>query len=423
LGQTPGGPVLAGLALPLLGLIAVVVGEGPRRRLGLALWALIAVTGLSVSLIAGGLLSPFVASPVEAGVMIQVCFAGLAGLAVGAFRLDLPRRGFGLLHGATLAAVTASAVLLAGGLAPALWHGDWHPGESSGRVDAEVVSQIGSLFKGEAESAGPFRALWVGEGWTPPIPTPSRPVGKEFVTGARGQVLANLFERRGGPGDVQLRRVIDSVATGATDRGGALLGAFNIHFVVLERSEETRPWLGQRDLGVVRSEPDYLVLRNDSYLARAALYPELPNRVEALQASDPFLSVSPETTAIETLHQESPGSFSSGDVSTAGTVFVAESTDDGWGATLDGEQLNRADAGWGNAFESPAGGSGRLEVSYRRGLGRLLWLVGLFIAWIVVVGASFSRRKRVAIPPRIPRRPPSRTNERIDPPVVRGGSR
>ncbi|MFN2586680.1 MAG: glycosyltransferase, partial [Actinomycetota bacterium] len=133
LGQTPEGPALFGLALTALGLVAVFVGEGQRRRLALALWSVVVLTGALVAAVAAGLVRSPVASPTEAGVLASLAFAGLTGVALGAFRLDLPRRGLGIAHAATLAAVSAAVVLMGAGLGPALWHGEWEPGGGVGR--------------------------------------------------------------------------------------------------------------------------------------------------------------------------------------------------------------------------------------------------------------------------------------------------
>lgn len=422
LGQVPDGPVLWGLALPLLGLVALLVGEGQRRRMALALWSVITLMGMFTSLFEIGWIRPFVSNPVEAGVIVQVCFAGLVGLGVGAFRLDLPRRGFGLLQGATLATMAASAFLLVVGLVPSMWAGDWAAGKGSDRENAEVVAQIKSLFQAEAQAVGPFRALWVGEGWTAPIPIAARPIGDEFVTGARGQVMTDLFERHGGQGDGQLQRVIASVEQGATDRGGSLLGAFNIHFVVLERGEASDPWLAQRDLALVRSEDRYLVLRNDTPLERAALYPEMPDIVDALDVNDPTLATGAPMPAIEQLRQSRAARFVSRDISTAGTVFVAESRDRRWQAEIDGEPLEMVDAGWGNAFTLPAADSSRLTVAYPSSWLLNLFLFVVFLAWVVTIGASFSKRRPAPPEPRVPRRPIPTRNERFTPPETRKGA-
>ena len=120
LGQTPEGKVLFGLALPLLGLIAVLAGRGARRRLSLALWAVIVMMGWLITLMSSGALKPLVATPTEAGVIVSAAFAGLAGLAVGAFRLDLPRRGFGWVHWTTLGGFATALFLVVAGIGPAV---------------------------------------------------------------------------------------------------------------------------------------------------------------------------------------------------------------------------------------------------------------------------------------------------------------
>ncbi len=405
LGQTPEGPVFFGLALMLLGVVAVLVAEGQRRRLAMGLWLIIAVTGLIVSFFSAGWLRSFVASPIEAGVLPSVCFAGLAGLAIGAFRLDLPRRGLGTSHWLTLGALAIAGFLFVGGVGPEVLAGGWTPGKGSTRAEAAVVAQVGSIFTAEAQEVGPFRALWVGEGWTSPVPTVARPSGSYFVTGSRGQIVTDIFEHRDSEADEQLDKVIRSVEAGATDRGGTLLGAFNIHLVVLERTEATAPWLAQRDLALVRAEDDYLLLQNDGPLPRGGLYNGLPSYIKAIAELDPSLTTDTREVLIARLRQVRVSEFVE-EVSSPGTVFIAESSDDGWRAVVDGVELERTDGGWGNAFTLDSSDSGNLDVVYPRSTLSLLWSIAVTIAWIVAIGAAFSRRKKVAPAPRVPRRQP-----------------
>lgn len=393
IGQTPETPVFFGIALPILGLLAVFLAEGQRRRMALVLWAVVAVLGCVMTAISAGAIPPFVASPTELGVVIAVCFAGLAGLAVGAFRLDLPRRDFGYMHWVTLGALAASVFFLAAGLGPALLHGEWQPGRSSGRAGPEVIAQIGSLLGAEAEEAGPFRTLWVGADWTPPTPTAARPVTHSFLTGPQGQALTDLFETGAGNARSQLDRVLASVETGATDEGGSLLGVFNVGYVVLERDESAEPWLSQRDLGLIRNEPGYLLLQNQSLLPRAATYDEIPGLVSALEADGARLDSVQKAAEGAELTRLSPSRYRGDEVSGGGTLFLAETTHEDWTASLDGRKLDRVDAGWGNGFELPADASGELAVKFPRSLSDILWLTVAALVWIVVLGASFSRRR------------------------------
>lgn len=394
-GQTPEAPVLLGLAFPILGVIAVVAAHGQRRRIAIALWGVIVLVGLVVGATATGAIRPLLASPTEAGVLASACFAALSGLAWGAFRLDLPRRGFGWVHWATIGGLAASAFLVLAGLGPALLDGDWASGRGSGRENARVVAQVRSLLRAEASENGVFRALWVGERWSSPTTSAARPVGDAFATGPRGQVLSDLFERRAGRAEQQLQRVIQSIEQGTTDRGGALLGAFNVHVVVLDAANErVDAWLGQRDLKLVRTEPEYLLFVYDQFLARAGVFSDLPLYVQGVSAEDPGITTAAPEVPLDALNQHTPSRYRDSRVPGDGVVFVAEERDPGWQARFRGEPLERAPGGWGNAFKLPGGKQqGALEVSYPRSLGRALVLFAATLAWLAVLGAAFSRRR------------------------------
>jgi GT2 family glycosyltransferase len=394
LGQTPDGPPLFGLALPLLGLVAVLVGEGARRRMALALWGVVVLTGLLVSLFAGGFLRPLVASPTEAGVPASLAFAGLAGLAIGAFRLDLRRRALGWQHAATIGALGVSAFLVVAGLGPATIRGGWDPGLTSGGVDAPVVEQVSALLNAEAQQLGEFRALWVGESWLPDDASALRPIAEHFITGEQSHQLTDLFDPGSGPGEGRLHRVIASIEGGATDRGGRLLGAFNVHFVVVERSPEADAWLAQQDLALIRTEPTYYVLRNERELPRAGIFPEVPVAVRALDRGAEVLSDAGEEPAEKTLRARDEGRAFTGRADGPGVVFLAENGDAGWQATVDERSLARIENGWGNAFALPEGTS-TVRLHYESSMVRHVWTALLVFAWIVAIGIGIPRRTRL----------------------------
>ena len=395
LGQTPEAPPLFGLALPIFGVVAVLVGEGQRRRMALAMWSIVVAIGWLVSAISTGALRPVVASPTEAGVLAAVAFAALAGLAAGAFRLDLPRRGLGLHHALTLGGLAVATVLVVAGVGPAFVRGAWDPGRASGHADSVVTEQIAGLLGNEALAEGQFRALWVGDRWGPPVPSVARPVGRHIVTGPRGEVLTDLFESRQGPSEEELQSVISAVEQGRTDRGGNLLGAFNIGYVVLQRGPGAHRWLSQADLGVARNNPEeqYLLLSNQEALARAGIYEEVPSIVSAIDERDPSNIAAALPPPRENAEQVNSSRFRAELEQGAGVVFLAESYDERWRAHLAGEELERVDAGWGNAFELPSNG-GQLLLSFPRSTAQVVWLVMLALAWVIVIGAAFSRTQR-----------------------------
>jgi len=395
LGQTPDGPPLFGLALPLLGIVAVVVAEGARRKTALALWGVVVLTGLLVSLFAAGIVRPLVASPTEAGVLASLAFAGLAGLAIGAFRLDLRRRALGWQHAATIGVLGISAFLVLAGLGPPTIRGGWDPGLTSGGVDAPVVEQVSALLNAEAQQLGEFRALWVGETWLPDDPSALRPIAQHFVTGERSQELTDLFDPGGGPGESRLQRVIASIESGATDRGGRLLGAFNVHFVIVERSPQADDWLAQQDLALIRTEPTYYVLRNERELPRAGAFPEMPVAVRALDEGAEVLSEEVEDPATKTFRARGEGRSFAGRADGPGVLFLAENGDAGWRATTGDRALRRAQTGWGNAFVLPEGTSA-VRLHYQASMVRHLWTALLVFAWVVAIGIGIPRRTRMS---------------------------
>jgi GT2 family glycosyltransferase len=401
LGQTPVAPVLFGLALPLLGAIALFVGEGQRRRMALGFWAVLVAVGALITLNASGLFRPLVASPTEAGVIAALAFSGLAGLAVGAFRLDLPRKGLGRMHAITLGGFSLALFLIAAGTGPALWQGDWGPGRGSVRRDARTVEQVRSLLEAEAVQIGQFRALWVGDGWTPPTSSVARPVTDRFVTGPRGQLMTDLFERRVRGVGEKLDRAIASIEEGATDRGGGLLGAFNVHYVILEPGDENVHWLAQRDLALVRSERDYLLLENEAQLPRSGAYDDLPAHVRAIEPVDPRITTDQLLEPAATGEQQAAWRYDMRDVEGPGVAFVAEAADEGWTGEADGEQLERVEGGWGNAFEIPDGSSDVVTLSHPRTTGDLAFFVFLVVAWLVLLGAAFPRERRTSAEARV----------------------
>ena len=395
LGQTPDGPVLFGLALPLLGLIAAVVGEGQRRRVAIALWSVVAAMGFVVTLTAAGTVRPLVASPVEAGVLPMLAFAGLAGLAVGAFRLDLPRRGLGLVQGVAVAGLALSIFLVAAGLGPSVLGGEWRPQPSG--IESETVAEIDSLLAAEleAEPSGSFRTLWLGERWSLGTVSAARPFEDRVVTGPHGQEITDLFQRESPEAEAELDGVIASIETGATDRGGRLLGAFNIRFVVLDPASAAPGWLEQRDLAAVRTSGDYVFLQNTAQPARAGVYDALPYYVAALAEDDPTSVAGLEEQEPVPLEQQSASRYVGDGAPSSGLAFVPESTDPRWSAHLGGEELESVAGGWANAFALSSDAEGPLSVSYERpGSHFVIWIV-VGLAWIVVLGAASSTKKAV----------------------------
>jgi hypothetical protein len=396
LGQIPNAPAFFGLALPLLGLIAVLLAEGQRRRVALALWTVIVMLGWFITVVSKGILRPIVASPTEAGVLVAAAFAGLAGIAVGAFRMDLSRRRLGIVHALVLGGLAMAVFLMGAGLLPAMWHGEWEPGRGSRQIDTATVDTVRALLAGEQEQTGQFRALWIGPGWLPDRPSAARSETPYLLTGPKGEVLSDLFHVGRGAAQSEFDRDVASVEHGRTDLGGSLLGAFDVHFIVLQRSAGAARWLAQRDLAVTRSDPRFLLLENQNFAARAGVYPKLPAFVTVSHSGSSAGATSENASAEVVADQDSASRFTAPDVNGPGVVFAAEEHDAGWRASLGGVGLDRTAGGWGNAFRIPPTASGNLVVSFPRSLWQVTWYLIMLLAWIVAAGAAFSRRRSSA---------------------------
>jgi GT2 family glycosyltransferase len=406
LGQTPDAPPLLGLALPVLGLVAAFVGLGQRRRLAIGLWGLVVVGGVVITLIAKGILPPFVPSATEASVIAALGFAGLVGLAVGAFRLDLPRRGLGWSHALTIAGLAAGLFLATAGAVPPLWGGEWAPGNGLDRLEAETRGEIGAVLAGEARTPartgevgaeevgapfGTYRALWVGDEWFGRA-YGNLPVEDYMITGAQGPVLNDLFTRDAGPARDAFNAAYASIEEGLTDRGGALLGAFNIRLVLVRPDDaDIENWLAQRDLGVIRRGADYVLLRNDAALRRFAVYEETPSILAALEERDPASAAGDVSDPAQVGEPLVDSRFRVEDVGGPSVAVLTETRHEDWSAEADEEGLDRAEGGWANAFAITESDNDVVTVSNSRSTGELIWRILMPLVWIAFIGLAFPR--------------------------------
>ena len=388
LGQVPSVPELAGFAPVVPAVLALMVAEGQRRRVALALWMLVASVGLYLEALRRGLAPPLVASASEAGVLAALALALLAGVAVGACILDLPRRRLGFWQPVALGTIGVSVALFAAGLLPALWGGHWEPGRDAEVAEAKVLAGVRAVLEAEAETEGEFRALWVGEGWFGPRPAGSAGPGY-VLTGSSGPLVDDLYADGSSAGATKLRDTIAAIEQEATDRGGRLLGAFNVRFLVLSSDAPDTAWLRQRDLGVVRSEPEYLLLENHAYLPRGGVYAALP---AGATGGRPALGTAAPAELDEALARRGPARLDGEDVAGPGVAWLAETRSSRWRATLVDRELEALGGSWGNAFRVPGGFRGRLVLSHPRPTGEFVWFAVASVAWLAAFGAATARR-------------------------------
>jgi hypothetical protein len=292
-----------------------------------------------------------------------------------------------------LGALALAAFLVVAGLGPSILGGAWGPGRVDEEYDPRLVVQLRDLLQSEArvEGGGVFRVLWIGNRWESPSPSAARPHRGQFVTGSRGEILTDMFERTETAADEELNDVVESIRTAQTDVGGRLLGTFNIRYVVLDRTPGAYRWLSQRDLALLRSEDEYILLENRGRIERAAVYPELPPQLVAVENRD-ATALRGDFPEVEPAEQIAASRYVDEDATGPGAAVVMEAEDPGWRATLDGRALERVEAGWANAFEVPSG-SGTLTLTYPRSTSDLIWYLVVALGWIVVIGGAFARHR------------------------------
>ena len=394
LGQVPRVSGLAGFAPFVPASLALVVASGQRRRVALGLWMLVAASGLVLELAAHSLIPPFVSSSADVGVLPSLCLALLSGVAVGACMLDLPRRRLGLWQPLALGALGLSLLLFCAGLLPALWRGRWDPGGGSGG-SREVVARVEAVLRAEAASEGRFRALWVGGSWFAPRPPGAAGPG-HVLSGPEGPLIDEIYADESSAGATALQRSIAAIEQGATDRGGRLLGAFNIRFVVMGSGAPDRAWLRQRDFGVVRSESEYSLLENHADLPRGGIYAALP---AGARLQPERLATAARAELEAALEPRGPARLELQSARGPAVAWLAENRSPGWRARWGERDLEAVGDAWGNAFRLPAGFEDEFVVSHSRTVGDYLWFVGVGVAWLAVLGAATARR-----PPRRGRR-------------------
>ena len=384
LGRNPAMPLAMALAPVLLGVLAATLAAGPRRRLAVALWLL--AGGATLWAGAGSRALPLAPSAVQAAVLPWLCLALLAGLAVAAVVLDLPQRRLGPLQPVAFGALAVAAALFAAGLGPALWRGEWMPGPGGRAAGAATITQVTAAVGGEARTQGDSRVLWMGQEWFGDDQDPFAPQTAYELTGLEGKRLPDLLGGFDPRGHEALDHAIAAIEQGATDRGGRWLGGFDVGFVVLVDDDRGRDaWLAQRDLAVAREGVGYLVLENRAPEVRVGVAEELP-----AAAGNPAALSRPRE--VVELRRGAGESWSAARVSGPGALFVAESADEGWAASVGEGSLERRRSAWGNAFLLPEGAGSRAELSFERPPGYLLWLVGLGFLWLATFGAATVRR-------------------------------
>ena len=161
--------------------------------------------------------------------------------------------------------------------------------------------------------------------------------------------------------------------------------------VVQPDDENLGKWLAQRDLGVIRRDEDYLLMRNNAALPRYATFETEPRVLAALDDRDLALAAggAPEPTRLG--EQVSGNDFRAENVAGPSIAFLAETRHEDWKAEAGDEDLTRTEGGWANAFAVDDTDNEAVTAAHPRSTGDLIWRVLMLLVWIALIGLAFPR--------------------------------
>ena len=384
---TLGGAPL-GWALPVAGLIPLLLARGPR-------WAW-AVRGLSLYLAAvasvwaaGEGWVPFALPRPE--VLLTVGTLGLAlsaAMGVAAIERDLRTYKFGWRQLAPVTAVAAVGLAMVP-VTGATLDGAWD------MPDAEFNRQ----FAQQQPEDDPSRVLWIGHA---DVLGAGGTVFLDDLTVAVTADLQTTFgDRWAGvpePADTAVIEALDLALEGSTSRLGRLLAPFGIgEVIVLEQSAPT-PAVGlsqpvpdrvlaalteQLDLAEAELSPGITRYRNTAALPVAAVLPSGTTAGESLRSfAASRTPLSPRALiATDTLEREFVG-----DVTTAQEVYAALPADSSWRLTVDGRVASKSPAlGWATTYQPVSSGSAVL--THRTSTGHRVIMGGQALLWVLAIVA------------------------------------
>ncbi|MFD5075985.1 glycosyltransferase [Streptomyces sp. NPDC058371] len=362
LGASPGGPgTVSGLML--IGIVLAALAALLRSERQRAVWGAWAVA--LVALVFAVLSN----SSTWAGPATLVYgLALLAAAAVGAdgARARVAEQSFGWRQPvAALIAFTAAA-------GPLLVAAGWMIGGADGPVERRDPVQVPAFVAEESGTRDQARTLVLDSDTT-------ARVGYTLVRGS-GARLGDAELATAGGENQKLDKVVANLVAGSGADQADQLGGFAVRYVLVRKGaprEVSRVLDATPGLSRLSQADGSALWRVDRQVSRAAIVTK-SGEPQAVAAGP-----------VE-LHTTVPAGA-------AGRVLrIADSADEGWTATLDGQPLTRTTVdGWAQGFELPAAG-GKLDVAFDDPVGHTAWLwVQGALAVVLVVLALPGRRRDV----------------------------
>ncbi|WP_405583512.1 glycosyltransferase family 2 protein [Streptomyces sp. NBC_01092] len=369
LGASPGGPgTVSGLMLIGVVLAALAALLRSERQLGIrTAWA-VALLGFVFAVLSN---SSTWAGPATLVYGIALLAAALLG-ADGA-RSRVAEQSFGWRQPvAALIAFTAAA-------GPLLVAAGWMIGGADGPLERRDPVQVPAFVAEESGTRDQARTLVLDS-------DSSAHVGYMLVRGS-GARLGDAELAVADGENAKLDKIVANLVAGSGADQADQLGAFAVRYVLVHKGaprDVTRVLDATPGLSRLSEQNGSALWRIDRQVSRAAIVAGAGSG--AAGAGEP----APVAAGPVEIHTTIPAGAD-------GRVLrLADSTDDGWTATLDGKELTPTTVdGWAQGFELPVEG-GRLDVTYDDPIGHTAWLWAQgFLALVLVVMALPGRSRDI----------------------------
>ncbi|MGI5375907.1 glycosyltransferase family 2 protein [Streptomyces sp. CA-251387] len=380
LGAGPGGPGTVN-GLMLIGVVLAALAALMRSERQFGIWTAWAVA--LVGLVFAALSNSFTwAGPATLVYGIALLAAALLG-ADGA-RSRVAEQSFGWRQ------PVAALIAFAAAAGPLLVAAGWMIRGADGPLERRDPVQVPAFVAEDASNRDQARTLVLDS------ESPAQ-VGYMLVRGS-GARLGDAELAAADGENAKLDKIVANLVAGSGADQADQLGAFAVRYVLVHKGaprEVARVLDATPGLQRLSEQNGSALWRVDRQVSRAAIVSGAESGAGAAAGSGSGSgSGSGEPQAVAAGPVEIHTTIPSG---AEGRVLrLADSADEGWTATLDGEPLTPTTVdGWAQGFELPADG-GKLDVTYEDPIGHTAWLwTQGFLALVLVVMALPGRRRDV----------------------------
>ena len=386
----PLGAGVLGFAFLFAAALPLVIGREWRFAWAVRAWVL-ALTCWAAAWVGHQSWWPYALGPPEALLApAAVALALSVALGVVAFDVDLPGFRFGVRQGAPVLAALALAIAVVPVLGASI----------DGRWDSpdESFEPVLAFLRHDADAAGPFRTLWVGDPDVLPLAGWRLDDGVAYATSDHG--FPTVEDRWAGSADGATHLVADALHLAErreTSRLGRLLAPMGVRYIVVQgeaapSSGDVRPLPAtveralaeQLDLQAVLIDPALHVYRN---VAAAPIRTELHGNAVDASASPSYFDAAGSVSIAggpPLLTDHSGYAYAKGAVNGGSTIYLANESSSHWSLSVNGHDAPRTTAfGFGNTFQ--IADSGIATLRFKTPITRYLALLLQVAIWVFVL--------------------------------------